>query len=257
MLSQITILTMKYLSLTLKALNKLYSVNYSNLQTQTKKRILTSLILAPIFIFFITRGGVYYFCLCFGIGMLMVYELITMIAKIHSQNINFYNTYKKWGLSYIFATCVSLVLIRESAQGLRITLWLFAVIWGNDVFSFAVGKKYGSVLLAPKISPKKTYEGAIAGIVGGMLISIALYHIFRSGLDDAFDLMNFSIFTFIIIILGQAGDLTESWLKRQCDIKDSGSIIPGHGGILDRFDSIMMVAPIIYIVLFFNRGILF
>jgi phosphatidate cytidylyltransferase len=120
-------------------------------------------------------------------------------------------------------------------------LVLFAIVWIGDAAAYYGGRALGKHLLAPKVSPKKTVEGAIAGLLGSILIGIVggtwVFH--QPWLTMAF----VSVLT---AILGQIGDLAESVLKRSAGVKDSSSILPGHGGILDRLDSLLFATPIFY-----------
>jgi len=138
------------------------------------------------------------------------------------------------------------IYIREMAPGAAgfwLTLALFLMIWGNDVFAFFGGKTFGKRKLAPIISPNKTWEGFWFGFLGaatGFLIAWAL--------ADPFPLPISSIFIAVIIvsIAGPIGDITESRLKRIAGIKDSSALLPGHGGFFDRFDSLILTAPFIF-----------
>ena len=112
-----------------------------------------------------------------------------------------------------------------------------------DTGAYFVGKKFGKHKLAKNISPKKTIEGAIAGVVTGISVSVLCKFIF---MEDIISVREAIIFAIVISIIGQFSDLAESLFKRDCNIKDSGNIIPGHGGMLDRFDSYLFAAPVFY-----------
>ncbi len=130
------------------------------------------------------------------------------------------------------------------AGALLVTL-LMGVIWGMDTAAYAVGKTLGRHKLCPTISPGKTVEGAIAALVAAVCVSAALGYWFRLPLAHG------AILGLAVGIVGQAGDLFESALKRRSGVKDSGSLLPGHGGILDRFDSLLFAAPVAYFYLSF------
>ena len=131
--------------------------------------------------------------------------------------------------------------------------WILSMIamnWSNDVFAYFVGRKFGKTPLAPEISPKKTIEGSIGGLVGAILTGICLNLYF---LNEPVSLLFIIIFGIFIWAFGTVGDLFESKLKRLVQIKDSGNILPGHGGFLDRFDSFLFIIPVgITLVYFFN-----
>jgi phosphatidate cytidylyltransferase len=125
--------------------------------------------------------------------------------------------------------------------GLALTLITFACIWAADIGAYVVGKLFGKTRLSD-ISPKKTVEGAIFGIVGSMLVAIAG----AWQLDFAFWPVSGAALGLLIGVASLLGDLTESMMKRDAGVKDSGQLIPGHGGILDRTDSYVFTAPLVY-----------
>ncbi len=132
----------------------------------------------------------------------------------------------------------------------RLLIVIFVSIWVCDTFAYIIGSLFGKRKLAPGISPKKTVEGAAAGFLASM-ISV---FIFSTLLMPAFNLIDIFIIGLIIGIAGQAGDLVESLFKREADLKDSSNIIPGHGGFLDRFDSSLFIAPMLYLYLYYFSG---
>lgn len=121
-------------------------------------------------------------------------------------------------------------------------IWLvFIIAWGTDTFAYLAGNLFGKTKLSPKLSPNKTVEGSLGGIFGAVILTLLFSKLV--GLDNRLGLVALAI---ICSIISQLGDLTASRIKRITGIKDFGYIIPGHGGILDRFDSILFVAPCIY-----------
>ena len=116
------------------------------------------------------------------------------------------------------------------------------LIWVNDSFAFFVGKNFGRRKLFESVSPKKTFEGFFGGILFSLITAFIL-----SFFCDYLSLVNLIIISLIASILGTTGDLVESKFKRQVNTKDSGNIMPGHGGILDRLDSLLFVAPFVYL----------
>jgi phosphatidate cytidylyltransferase len=125
-------------------------------------------------------------------------------------------------------------------------LSVFILAWCNDTFAYLVGIKFGKRRLFERISPKKSWEGFFGGVVAVQIASIVLYKLANTPLEF-FDWM---ILGAIICIIGTFGDLVESMFKRQAGVKDSGKILPGHGGILDRFDILFITIPFIYSYLF-------
>ncbi len=120
-------------------------------------------------------------------------------------------------------------------------LFLFILIWSSDTFAYLTGKFFGKHKMAPKISPKKTWEGYIGGVVLTLILSyfIEQYHSDLRG--------NWMVVGFLVAAFAPLGDLVESQLKRNFGVKDSGNIIPGHGGVLDRLDSFLICVPVVYL----------
>lgn len=130
-----------------------------------------------------------------------------------------------------------------STDGFWLILALFLMIWGNDVFAYFGGKKFGQNKMAPQISPGKTWEGFAAGIAGaitGVLIVWSLAQSFPLSLAEIIPA------ALIVSITGPVGDLAESRIKRLAGAKDSSTLLPGHGGLFDRFDAMILTAPVLY-----------
>ncbi|MBD3402468.1 hypothetical protein GF420_06210 [candidate division GN15 bacterium] len=135
-----------------------------------------------------------------------------------------------------------------AASGGDILLFLFAVLWVGDTSAMFSGMKLGRHKLAPTVSPNKTVEGFVGGLLGAALVGLILYFwLFR----DSIDLHHVLIMAIGSSLFGQLGDLVESMWKRSLGIKDSSAIIPGHGGVLDRFDSLLFGAPFMFAYLMF------
>lgn len=134
--------------------------------------------------------------------------------------------------------------------GLHWTLLVLIIIWTGDSIALLVGKTLGTSAFAPVLSPKKTNEGAMAGLLAGLGISVLFQHFLFMDLD-----LHQVMFASILLgIFGQLGDLAESMLKRAAEVKDSSHLIPGHGGVLDRMDSLLFSFPVLYFyLLIMNR----
>ncbi len=124
----------------------------------------------------------------------------------------------------------------------KIVLGIFILAWANDTFAYLIGKSLGKRKLMEKISPKKTIEGLLGGIIGA---SIASFFIFN--FTELYSLSFWLILALLVSILGTIGDLIQSKFKRLAGVKDSGNIMPGHGGVYDRLDSIIFASPFIYL----------
>jgi phosphatidate cytidylyltransferase len=150
------------------------------------------------------------------------------------------------GLFYLAFCLYPAIPIRfDFEAGLQWIIILLAVIWAGDTGALAAGKTMGRTLLASVISPKKTVEGAIGGLLSGVLAAGVLQYFFLKDLP-AFHVILLSI---VLGMFGQLGDLAESMLKRAAGTKDSSRLIPGHGGVLDRIDSLLFSLPILYLYL--------
>lgn len=157
------------------------------------------------------------------------------------------------GVIYPGVFLAPLLVLRNHVENLGISpayafiLTLFVAIWACDTFAYFVGKAIGKHRLFQRVSPKKSIEGAVAGLIGSLLIFFIVHY--SNLYTISFKLAMTS--GLIVGIFGQLGDLVESWFKRDAHIKDSSHILPGHGGFLDRFDSLIFISPafmIIYLV---------
>ncbi|NLN48476.1 MAG: phosphatidate cytidylyltransferase [Clostridiales bacterium] len=149
------------------------------------------------------------------------------------------------GLVHITFMFSMILFLHKGLYG-RAMVWLpFLTAWLSDTFAYFSGVYFGKNKLCPKISPKKTVEGSLGGIFGSTVFSIIAGILFKKiGID--IPLYHYGIIGVLSGITGQIGDLFASSIKRFCKVKDFGSILPGHGGILDRFDSILFTAPTVY-----------
>ncbi len=223
---------------------------------ETKNRILFSIPISLFCLIPIIKGGTLYLLFLFIIAVFSIYEFNKMIENIKNENINIYNKYRKNGIIYIFTCITCLALLRMQNEGLEMTIWLFIVVFTFDSASYFFGRKFGKTLLSPSISPSKTLEGAIFGGFTAIIISSLIYDILTIS-KLKFEQVNFLAITLLIIISAQIGDLIESWVKRFCKVKDSSLILGKHGGIMDRFDSIILSGSVLYVISFFTRGKLF
>jgi phosphatidate cytidylyltransferase len=146
------------------------------------------------------------------------------------------------GVLYITVPWCFILLLRSFPAGRLLLITLFCCTWGCDVAAYLIGARWGYHRLCNKVSPKKTLEGFIGGFVGSILTAGILAFTLEQGVSPILWI------GLICGTLGQMGDLAESLLKREAGIKDSGSIIPGHGGALDRFDSILINGLFTYIL---------
>ncbi|MDQ0206313.1 phosphatidate cytidylyltransferase [Alkalicoccobacillus murimartini] len=141
-----------------------------------------------------------------------------------------------------------LMLTRETPEiGMALVLFVILLIWTTDSAAYFVGRSIGKRKLWPDISPNKTIEGSLGGVVFALVIGTIVYFILPS-LSTYISITTAFVIMAVTAIFGQIGDLVESALKRHYAVKDSGNVLPGHGGILDRFDSLIFVMPILHLI---------
>lgn len=149
---------------------------------------------------------------------------------------------KFFGIFYIALLFSYVILLRACSDGTNLLFFLLFVTWAGDTGAYVVGSWKGKNALCRKISPKKTIEGALGSIVSGVLISFLCRMFFL----EKMSILNCLVLGVGINLMNQFGDLSESVIKRAFGVKDSGSILPGHGGVLDRIDSLLFAAPFLF-----------
>lgn len=151
------------------------------------------------------------------------------------------------GVFYVAVMMSYLYKARMAENGNYFVWLIFVGAWGCDTCAYCVGKLFGKHKLAPILSPKKSVEGSIGGIVGALLLGLLFAEAVKQKVAVDVDVRIFCILTSLAVaVVSQIGDLTASAIKRTYGIKDYGTLIPGHGGILDRFDSVLFSAPVVY-----------
>ena len=168
-----------------------------------------------------------------------------------------------FAFTYITLPMGMLVQLRQQWAGAFYLLYLLLVVWAGDIFAYFVGKSVGRHLMAPRISPKKTWEGAAASLIASVGVGWLLFHyalplstaLLRAGLIERRDgmfgleqpaMVPVILLTILLNVAAQLGDLVESLIKRGAGVKDSGAILPGHGGMLDRIDALLFAAPVLW-----------
>jgi phosphatidate cytidylyltransferase len=141
------------------------------------------------------------------------------------------------GIVYVVVPILSLLLIRQLADGLLLAFWALGLVWATDIGAYFAGRAIGGPKLAPAVSPSKTWAGLGGGVAAALAFGFALSA--WAGLPP-----RLAAASGILAVAAQAGDLFESWLKRRAGVKDSGTLLPGHGGVLDRLDGVVFVAPL-------------
>lgn len=168
-----------------------------------------------------------------------------------------------FAFAYIALPMAMLLQLREQWRGSFFLLYLLLLVWAGDIFAYFIGKPFGTHRMSPRVSPNKTWEGAVASVVSGIAVGILMFHyapsisnglllahlidrkdgIFVSNELSLAEVIGLSI---VLNIAAQLGDLVESLIKRGAGVKDSGGILPGHGGMLDRVDALLFAAPVLW-----------
>lgn len=214
------------------------------------KRILSALVMAPVATAAIWFGGIPFYILiglCFVISLMEWSKLSMRDGKISTRMLG-------GGILYLGCAFVSCIWLREfESAGFYILLYVFFAVWACDVGAYTAGRLIGGPKMAPTVSPNKTW----AGLFGGCVAAVAAVMLYDMWLDhhevDSAVIKHFSLFFQFILglflaVVGQLGDLSISVLKRKVGLKDTGNIIPGHGGLLDRIDALLLTLPTYAIV---------
>jgi phosphatidate cytidylyltransferase len=168
-----------------------------------------------------------------------------------------------FSFAYIALPLASLVQLREQWQGSFYLLYLLLLVWAGDVFAYFVGRSIGKHRMSPRVSPKKTWEGAAASVIASVAVGLLMFHyslpistaLLHAHLIDLRDgifnnqqpsLIPIIALSVVLNIAAQLGDLVESLIKRGANVKDSGALLPGHGGMFDRIDALLFAAPVLW-----------
>ena len=184
------------------------------------------------------------------LGITIISSIFLIYYLFAKKEITFSNDRSKLGLliRYCVFSMIFLILLPlyKGEYNSILIISILVLIWVNDSFAFLVGKNFGKRKLFVSVSPKKTQEGFLGGLIFALIAAFII-----SKFNNDFTLINWLIIALIVSVVGTIGDLVESKFKRQANIKDSGNIMPGHGGILDRLDSLLFAAPFIYLYINF------
>ncbi len=192
-----------------------------------------------------------------GQAELVLFGLLLSLAGFIAMGLSRYSSWENVQLMlstcgfaalYIGLCSAYLMLLRLAPQGSFWLILLTATIAGSDTGAYYAGRSFGRRKIFPNISPKKTLAGVVGGVICGALCAL-LVHVLMAGPLSLLVLLPAAV---ILVLIGIAGDLTESMLKRANGVKDSGTILAGHGGLLDRIDSLLLSAPALYYLLYFQ-----
>jgi phosphatidate cytidylyltransferase len=185
-------------------------------------------------------GSWWYLALLLVGGLLVLREFARLVWKMTPQTPARVG-WMVFGLIYVGLALFGLWRVRDRPDdGLLMAAWLFLIVWATDIGAYALGRMIGGPKIAPAISPSKTWAGLLGGILFVMLTMYGMAIV--EGLDH--QSLTLALYGAPLAVLAQGGDFFESWMKRRAGVKDSGSLIPGHGGIFDRVDGLLPVAII-------------
>lgn len=240
--------TIFFYSLSLLSLNEFYRlIKKQNLNPQCLAGVLlASSIFLPVSLHFLKSSDLSNILFCIPL------ITIVFLAELFSKSKNPFNNISYTFLGIIYAVipfCFFYALgFIDGIYNYHFPLGFLLLLWTNDTGAYLIGVKFGKNKLFERHSPKKTWEGFFGGMITSLLAAFILANNFLE-----LSVLNWCVVSLIIVIFGTLGDLTESMLKRSLDAKDSGSILPGHGGILDRFDGLLLSAPIVFVYLFWLK----
>ena len=181
--------------------------------------------------------------LVFAFMILLMFAYVFTYPKYQAGHV----TAAFFGMFYVAGMLSYVYQIRQLENGLYLTFLIFICSWGCDTCAYCVGKPLGKHKMSPNLSPKKSIEGAVGGVVGVALLTTIYCMIFKTQMGISIgEIAILAGISAVAGLISMIGDLTASAIKRNYDIKDYGTLIPGHGGIMDRFDSMIITAPIIY-----------
>jgi phosphatidate cytidylyltransferase len=207
--------------------------------------------------------AIFIYCLGFAAAAAPFLALSILMLRVDLRSGYQAASASVFALTYIALPIGMLVQLRQQWAGAFYLLYLLLVVWAGDIFAYFVGKAVGRHLMSPRVSPKKTWEGAIASLAASVGVGWLMFHyalpissaLLRVGLiqprDGLFGLeqpamVPVVLLTIALNIAAQLGDLVESLIKRGAGVKDSGAILPGHGGMLDRIDAMLFAAPVLW-----------
>ena len=228
----------------------------------TRRKIAVSapaLLMAAVFPFALRYGGASYDVLLIFMIAMFVYLIYLFAISVFSHGkLVLEDVFASYATGfYIMASFGALVLLRDRDFGLYLVILTLYGPWISDVFAYFCGRLFGRHKLIPDVSPKKTVEGAVGGVVFCALAAVLYGFILKTFIGEINSVSYFALALIgaVIAVISQIGDLIMSHIKRKYGIKDYGFILPGHGGILDRFDSVLGVVPLVVILCEIFKGI--
>lgn len=198
--------------------------------TSMNKRIALFAVSVPLAILSPWAAGPGFFALWLIVGAAAFVAIVTRGQQLAA------------GVLYVGLPALALVFIRNQPTGLLLAFWTLAIVWATDIGAYFAGRTFGGPKLMPAVSPSKTWSGLAGGMTAALATGLAFAQ--WGGLH-----MGLALSSFVLAVVAQGGDLFESALKRRAGVKDSGTLLPGHGGVLDRLDGLVPVAPMIALLI--------
>ena len=206
--------------------------------SELTKRMISAVLLAAVLLGDLWLGSWWYLALLLIGGVLVLREFMRLVWKMTSVT-GLRISWVVFGVIYVTLAVHGLWQVRAlPAAGLLMAAWLFLVVWATDVGAYVFGRTIGGPKIAPAISPSKTWAGLFGGAVFVMVTMYIMAMIEGLGRQS----LAFALYGIPLAVMAQAGDFFESWMKRRAGVKDSGTLIPGHGGLFDRVDGLLPVA---------------
>lgn len=205
------------------------------------KRIVSGVLLAAVLLGDLWLGSWWYLALLLVGAALVLIEFERLVAKMKLRPVS-RALWRGFGVLYVGFASLGLWQVRAiPGDGLLLAAWLFLIVWATDIGAFVFGRAIGGPKIAPSISPSKTWAGLVGGCAFVALVMIGMsWSVAGLNGDDSW--VRLALAGIPLVLLAQAGDFFESWMKRRAGVKDSGALIPGHGGVFDRVDGLLPVA---------------
>ena len=208
--------------------------------SELTKRILSGVLLAVVLLGDLWLGSWWYLGLLLIGGALVLREFVRLVLKM-TLVMNLRILWAIFGVLYVVLAVNGLWQVRAlPGNGLLMAAWLFLIVWATDTGAYVFGRSIGGPKIAPAISPSKTWAGLLGGCVFAGIVMLGMSWLNLGHFDEHW--FNMVLLAIPLVVLAQAGDFFESWMKRRAGVKDSGSLIPGHGGLFDRVDGLLPVA---------------
>jgi phosphatidate cytidylyltransferase len=210
-------------------------------------RLLSALVLAPIGLACVWFGGVAFSAV---IGLCVLGLAIEWLVLCRRPG---WAAMRSAGVAYVLLAGVALLWLRaDPVAGRADVLFLLLVVWAGDIGAYLVGRWIGGPRLAPRISPGKTWSGSLGGLIAAIAVGVLTAHLMSGNLT----IWRSALIAGLLEVVAQGGDLLESYVKRRLQVKDSGHLIPGHGGLFDRLDGVLAAAPMAALLaLTLGRGV--